>query len=230
MQQFSIFHQIPEARLKLWHHPYAELFRPCRRVLDLGCGPGYFLDLLRERNVPGLGLDIDPEMVAQARERGHQAELGTQRDLGNYREEFDAVHVSHVIEHLWGDDALELIRNSLGALRPGGLLVIRTPNWSYHEVRNGGFWHDHTHKRPYPLALLEKLSADLGAETALGGHEPFGWRDTFFVARKPDPAGSAQRLPIPARLDWQLHADKKPFHHRVFQRLLRTFAGLDPER
>jgi glycosyltransferase involved in cell wall biosynthesis len=182
-QQFSIFHDGAEAGLKAWHAPYAVAFGP-GRVADVGCGPGYFLDLLRERGVLGFGIDIDPAMVDAAKRRGHEAVAGDHTTLATMPDAFTGVHLSHIIEHLWGDDAVALLEGAKTALKPGGMLIVRTPNWGNATVRHGGFWLDHTHKRPYPKELLEKLLTDLGFETLQAGFEPGGWEDTYVVSRK----------------------------------------------
>jgi glycosyltransferase involved in cell wall biosynthesis len=203
-QKFSIFHDGNEAALRRWHAPYADAFRGAVRVADVGCGPGYFLDLLRERALTGFGIDIDPDMVAAARRRGPEAIAGDHLTLATMPAAFGGVHLSHVIEHVWGDEAVALLEASKAALTPGGILIVRTPNWGNAEVRHGGFWLDHTHKRPYPRELLEKLLADLGFTVVQSGYEPSGWQDTYVVAQlpvaavKPAPMAAAQPPAEPA--------------------------------
>jgi glycosyltransferase involved in cell wall biosynthesis len=178
-----MFHDGAEAGLKAWHAPYAAAFT-AGRVADVGCGPGYFLDLLRDRGVAGFGIDLDPAMVEAAKRRGHEAVVGDHTTLAQMPEAFTGVHLSHIIEHLWGDDAIALLEGAKTALKPGGMVIVRTPNWGNATVRHGGFWLDHTHKRPYPRELLEKLLTDLGFEMIQSGYEPGGWEDTYVVFRK----------------------------------------------
>ena len=72
-------------------------------VLDVGCGDGSFLELLmKEKNCTGLGLDISPEMVHEARERGVRAEV-TDLDRDEFsigKRRFDYVCALEVLEHL----------------------------------------------------------------------------------------------------------------------------------
>jgi glycosyltransferase involved in cell wall biosynthesis len=193
-QRFSLFHgDGAEAGFKAWHAPYANAFA-APRVADVGCGPGYFLDLIRDRGITGFGIDIDPQMVEAARGRGHEAVVGDHRTLASMPNMFSGVHLSHIIEHLWGEEAVELLEAAKTALAPGGMVIVRTPNWGNATVRHGGFWLDHTHKRPYPRELLEKLLKDLDFDIAQAGHEPGGWEDTFVLAckrRAPEPAAKA---------------------------------------
>lgn len=101
------------------------------RVLDIGCGAGQLVSLLREsghRDVTGI--DVSDEQVALARRQGI---LGVERaDMTGYlREhvaEFDAIVAVDVLEHFDKPDVLSALDTILAALRPGGRLVARVPN------------------------------------------------------------------------------------------------------
>jgi SAM-dependent methyltransferase len=99
---------------------------PGGRLLDVGCGSGRFMLLMRRHNWQVRGVDFDPAAIEVARAAGLQVALG---DLGSCRferESFDAVAMNHVIEHVF--DPTALMRESLRILRPGGRLTIVTPN------------------------------------------------------------------------------------------------------
>jgi SAM-dependent methyltransferase len=183
-QQFSVFHELDTATLREWHAPYSALFNGASKVVDLGCGAGIFLTLLEEAGVQCIGLDIDAGLIEQLKTSGHSVFHATHEDLLAYAQGCDGIHISHVIEHLWGDEMKSLLEDCVSSLVPNGLLVIRTPNWSNKHVAGGGFWDDYTHKRPYSLRQLEKMLVDMGMKITASGHEPFGWEDTFIVARK----------------------------------------------
>ena len=193
MQRFSIFHASSEQTLKAWHRPYAEVLACYAPVLDIGCGPGYFADLLRDHGAKCVGLDIDPAMVEASRSRGHVAHQGNQCSIHRLGIEFGAIHVSHVIEHLWGEEVVALLEQCAANLCEGGRLVIRTPNWEMAEVRRRVFWLDHTHRRPYGRELIERLLRDLGFTVEISGYEPYGLRDLFVIGVKGCPnAGDIQ--------------------------------------
>jgi SAM-dependent methyltransferase len=187
-QKFTLFHAADDGFLRDWHSAYLPAFKGAKKVIDLGCGPGVFLDLLRENGINGIGLDIDPAVVAQAITRGHQAFVATDKELSKFATGADGIHISHVIEHLWGDEMLALLKTCAEALSPGGVLVVRTPNWSNPNVCGGGFWDDYTHKRPYSLKQLNQIFVDLGLTVTAKGFEPFGWGDTYIIGRRTDRA------------------------------------------
>ncbi|PKL80106.1 MAG: hypothetical protein CVV27_00960 [Candidatus Melainabacteria bacterium HGW-Melainabacteria-1] len=191
-QKYSLFHsdyQEPEMQARRqWHLRYAKLFSGVPGdVLDIGCGSGIFLELMRELGMPACGVDPDPDMVEVCKGLGLQALAGDERLLSQWQSEsLGGIHASHVIEHVDGSRAIALIENAFRALRPGGKLIVRTPNWRSAEVRHEGFWLDITHIRPYPLPLLQQVFSDAGFEIDQHGFEEFGWKDTYLVGRKPD--------------------------------------------
>lgn len=99
---------------------------PNGRVLDVGCGGGQILSNLQQHGWTVEGVDFDPQAVAAARERGVQVRLGGLADQDYPAGTFDAVIMSHLIEHV--PDPAELIRECHRILKPGGRLVIVTPN------------------------------------------------------------------------------------------------------
>ncbi len=99
---------------------------PGGRLLDVGAGDGTFVAQLRRVGWDAEGIDPDPTAVAAAREHGVPMTLGTLADPSLGGGAFDAVTMSHVIEHLH-DPGREL-RRIHRLLRPNGRLWIATPN------------------------------------------------------------------------------------------------------
>jgi 2-polyprenyl-3-methyl-5-hydroxy-6-metoxy-1,4-benzoquinol methylase len=130
-----------------------------RNVLDVGCGRGVFLRLLREAGIEPAGVDIYAECVQQCQALGiaHVVQADALAYLRTLCEAFDGIVCSHIIEHLPYEDALALLRAAFTALRPGGRLIIVTPNPRDISVIGQSFWLDPTHVRPYPLALLAAM-------------------------------------------------------------------------
>jgi SAM-dependent methyltransferase len=133
-------------------------------VVDLGCGRGEWLALLRDAGVAARGVDANPAFVAAGRARGLDMELG---DALGYLEalppdSIDMVTASHVIEHLATEELLALLDAARGALRPGGCLLLETPNPANLVMAACDFYNDPTHRSPLPLALTEYLVATQG--------------------------------------------------------------------
>ncbi|MBI1849901.1 MAG: tetratricopeptide repeat protein [Planctomycetes bacterium] len=166
------------------HAPYMDLFRGCKLVLDVCCGSGVCLELLRERTIDAIGLDPDAALVGRCVKRGLPARALQPLEIDRIQGPFDGIHVHNVIERLGGEDVVRFLRVAYDALYVGGLLVIRTPDWDNPGVRGGGFWLDLRSLRPYPLPLLEELLQEVGFDVLRRGRESSGGCDAFVVTRK----------------------------------------------
>jgi SAM-dependent methyltransferase len=125
-------------------------------ALDLGCGRGEWLELLGEDGFEARGVDLDDGMLAACHERGLAARHCDA--LAALRAEPDnslaLVSAFHLVEHLPFELVQDLIAESLRALRPGGLLIMETPNPENLTVGATSFYRDPTHVRPLPPDLL----------------------------------------------------------------------------
>ncbi|MEY2472240.1 MAG: hypothetical protein QOK28_1569 [Actinomycetota bacterium] len=97
-------------------------------LLDVGCGDGRLLDHLRALGWQGEGVEPDPGAADAARGRGIPVFNGTIEDAAYPAATFAAVTMSHVIEHL--PDPAATLAEIHRVLRPGGRLVVITPNAS----------------------------------------------------------------------------------------------------
>lgn len=151
-----------------WYLPYFEGFS---RVLDIGCGHGEFLQLLQAHGHEAVGIDIDPAMVATCQQLGLTAYEGDAGAwLAGQQAQFDAIFSSNVIEHLDAQQVQTWIRQAYGALRPGGMLLIGTPNPESLIVQFHEFWRDPTHVRLYSRQLVEFFFADAGFDNIQNGN------------------------------------------------------------
>jgi 2-polyprenyl-3-methyl-5-hydroxy-6-metoxy-1,4-benzoquinol methylase len=96
------------------------------RLLDLGCGSGHLLGSMRALGWLAEGVDIDPVAARAARRKGFQVRVGSLFEQKFSAATFDAVVMSHVIEHV--HQPLQLIEEVRRILKPGRRLVIATPN------------------------------------------------------------------------------------------------------
>ncbi|MDQ6790398.1 MAG: methyltransferase domain-containing protein, partial [Candidatus Dormibacteraeota bacterium] len=134
------------------------------RVLDLGPGRGEWLALLRDRGIAAYGVDVNSSFVASAGEIGldvrHQDAVEHLRSLPDGS--LAAVTAFHLVEHLSPAALIELVDNALRALRPGGLLILETPNPLNLKVGAASFHLDPTHVRPIHPLFLEFVLENRG--------------------------------------------------------------------
>lgn len=103
-----------------------EYLPPASRVLDLSCGSGRFLASLGG-DVHGIGIDVNPHGVEQARAAGVDATcIDPQTFAAGAPELFDVVCAFQTVEHL--QDVRSLITAAAACTRPGGVVVISAPN------------------------------------------------------------------------------------------------------
>lgn len=135
-------------------------------VLDLGCGRGEALAVLRDAGLPARGVDASARMVARCRERGLRAEEGDLFEALAAEAEgsLGAVVSFHVVEHLPATSLDRLIRLAWRALAPGGVLLLETPNPLSVAVAARSFWLDPTHRRPVHPDTLELFVRGAGFE------------------------------------------------------------------
>ena len=143
--------------------PYVEFFRGCRRVLDLACGSGIFLELLTQAGIQAVGVERNEQVAADAAGRGLSVLHSDVIDfLGADGERFDGVYCSHFIEHLPFDRVVRLIELIAGRLVTNGRLVLVFPNPESIRMQLFGFWKDPEHVRFYHADLIESICRHYG--------------------------------------------------------------------
>lgn len=124
--------------------------RPEAPVLDVGCGRGEWLELLKENKLEGRGVDINSAMLAQCRERGldveHDDAIAHLRTLPE--KSFGAVTGFHIIEHLELHVLMDLLAETMRVLAPGGVAIFESPNCKNLVVGATNFNVDPTHRNP----------------------------------------------------------------------------------
>jgi SAM-dependent methyltransferase len=142
---------------------YVDDLREDGPVLDIGCGRGELLGLLREAGVEARGIDADADMVAYARGDGLEVE---QADLLEYLEglgagSLGAMFMGQVVEHLPASTLVRALGLAAAKLRPGGVLIAETINpLSPIALRN--YFADLTHAQPLVPETLELLARQSG--------------------------------------------------------------------
>jgi O-antigen chain-terminating methyltransferase len=128
-------------------------------VLDLGCGRGEWLELLRDQGLTATGVDANSAMIAECEKYGLPAQL---HDLiVHLRTLHDGsvgvVTSFHVIEHLDFPSLMSMIDEIIRILKPGGAVILETPNPSNLLVSSQTFYLDPTHRNPLPASLVKFL-------------------------------------------------------------------------
>lgn len=137
---------------------------PNASALDLGCGRGEWLELLKDHQLSASGIDLDDGMLSACRSRGLNVQTG---DAIAHLKSLPADSLSivsgfHIAEHLSLGDLEALIVEALRVLKPAGLLILEAPNTENLVVGTSSFYLDPTHQRPLPSALLSFLVGYLG--------------------------------------------------------------------
>ena len=117
-----------ERRIQSFYVPF---FSECQgQVVDLACGHGDFVQLLTEQGIEAMGVDSDPACCAESRRRGVNVVC---RDVIDYLRQVEenslgGIFSAHLVEHLPYQTVMEMIRLSYRALKPGGIILLVTPN------------------------------------------------------------------------------------------------------
>jgi SAM-dependent methyltransferase len=128
-------------------------------VLDIGCGRGEWLELLSSEGVRARGVDRNRVFVEQCRQSGLDVleadALRYLRDLPG--ESLNAVTSFHLVEHLPFETLIKLLDEIVRTLKPGGLVILETPNPENFIVGSCNFYTDPTHRNPIPSPTLQFL-------------------------------------------------------------------------
>ncbi len=206
---------------------YAERFESGTTVVDIGCGRGEFLELLRERRIEGVGVDPDAGMVEDVRAKGLQA---VQSDgltyLQNHPLSCEGIFIAHVAEHLPSEHLASLIQAAGQALNPGGRLTLVTPNPQNLLMQLHDFWIDLQHVRFYSPHSLHLLFRSAGlVDCELGVNPLYRLGPDWAVDGLSELQGKVAPEPPPSGLRRTIRGDGIP--ESVWKRLDALEARLD---
>lgn len=169
-------------------HRFFDIFpnRP-GRLLDIGCGYGFFLKMAKERGWEAVGIDLDPKGIAYAKEHLQvNALLGDLRDVDFPDGSFDLVTLWNVIECV--PDPVEALRQARRVLKWGGTIFIRTQNeaWQHFSFRLTSLlprlgWRRLFEKNPFPTFVFHMSSFSRSTLRRLieqAGFEPLSIRNS----------------------------------------------------
>jgi SAM-dependent methyltransferase len=126
-------------------------------ALDLGCGRGEWLELLKKHKIMACGVDTNETFVADCKKLGYDVTLGDALEELAKKKSGSLAIVSgfHLVEHIEFEYLLQLIKECYRALATGGILIFETPNPENLLVSTQTFYLDPTHRNPIPPNLLE---------------------------------------------------------------------------
>ena len=154
----------PEAIAAALAERYLDLLVANPPVVDIGCGRAELVELLARRGIEAIGVDTDPSMVAEARDRGLDVRQVDGSSFLREREpgSLGAIIATHLVEHLEFADLVELLDLAATRLRPGGVFIAETPNPTSLVVLGNSYILDPTHLRPLHPSLLTFLCEGAG--------------------------------------------------------------------
>lgn len=133
-------------------------------ILDIGCGRGEWLELLKDAGLYTIGLDLNRTMIKICKDRGFNV---IQDEALSYLtslsgDSVGAVTGFHLIEHYGFEFLIKLLEEILRVLKPGGLVILETPNPSNVLVGSCNFYLDPTHNKPLPSSLIKLVLESRG--------------------------------------------------------------------
>jgi ubiquinone/menaquinone biosynthesis C-methylase UbiE len=146
----------PREEIKRRMRFYLPLVEGCRAgkrgrpIVDLGCGRGEWLELLKQQKLTVTGVDVNQAMIDQCKERRLEV---AQADAVEFLRQLPddsqgAITGFHIIEHLPLETLVTLISETFRVLQPGGLTIFESPNCKNLTVGACSFYIDPTHRNP----------------------------------------------------------------------------------
>ena len=156
---------------------FIDHFKNCQSVLDIGCGRGEFLSLLKENGIGAKGIDLNEDMILYCQKNGLDASQGNALTyLQSLKDKsLDGVFSGQVVEHLQPDELINLVKLCYDKMKFGTHFVAETVNPTCLSVFAKSFYMDLSHVKPIHPATIKFLM------------ESVGFRDVEFKFFSPHP-------------------------------------------
>lgn len=211
-----------QKHIQEYYLPFFENHSP---VVDLACGDGDFVGLLKERGISCRGVDRDPVMCRKATARGWPIIC---QDVFEFLKEESSENIggifsAHLVEHLSYEKVIELTELGYRALQPGGVIIIATPNVRGLFPHLESFYMHYGHITFYHPQLLAFFLTQAGFEKVevgennrlrrpLWGDLPerlLQTSDISIIPSESSASGSLMKCPVPVEMS--------PFEHYQWQ-------------
>lgn len=184
-------------------------------ILDIGCGYGFGLMALRNAGYTNVvGIDSDPGQVAMAKSKGLDARLVPVEDTSSFLRSLAGsvalVYAFDVLEHVPHEAQIPLCRDINMALRPGALLICRTPN-AMSPVAMYGRYVDWTHKCVFTRESFEFVYRNAGFDV---------------VSIGPAPEAGSGRGPVASAIVWLLRLPLRLAARGLWRMILMSELGI----
>ncbi|MEO6760871.1 MAG: methyltransferase domain-containing protein [Candidatus Saccharimonadales bacterium] len=138
-------------------------------IIDIGCGRGEFLSLMKEHKFKAIGVDMNKRMVDRANSLGFKA---VESDALTYLKSqktnsIVAITGFHIVEHIPFEPLMKVFEECYRTVIPGGFTLFETPNPQALTVGANTFYLDPSHQRPIPPPLLEFMLKSVGFKTSI---------------------------------------------------------------
>ena len=144
--------------------PYVEFFRSAAPVVDLGCGRGEFLELLKNAGITAYGVDSDEEACAAASQKGLKAfdEDVLEHLAGLPERSLGGIFAARLVEFLPPNQLAKFVELCSARMKPGGVLLLETTNPSSQHGYGRATNLDSTHLRPVSPELMVSIFQSSG--------------------------------------------------------------------
>lgn len=192
---------------------------PAGKLLDVGCGGGRFLNRMKKRGWEVEGIDFDAQATNKVTARyGIRTHAGDLTQCALPANSFDVITMSQTIEHLHDPNAS--LRESLRILKPGGLLVMTTPNVkSIGASEFGAYWRGWEaprHLHLFSVESLQRLTQRAGFEVTEARTYSAGSAVVYRVSRTNQQSGKLSWLDEFGLLIWSY---RKEFQEYCAQKI-----------
>lgn len=174
---------------------YLAYFEKGQRVADLGCGRGEWLELLREKGVCAIGVDMCDAFIECCKQKNLNVVHSDMFEWLEKQEDcsLDGITSIQVIEHLTPNNLIRLIRLCERKLKIGGVLILETPNPAVAYTMLVNFYVDPTHERPVHPTWLQYLLETNNFGDIIMDYPEYAWVHAGTISHVPQEFNQAEQ-------------------------------------